>query len=298
MKKPYNIKDLNLNNIIFSKLLDKKSKRSVLLKYTKGNRLTKFLIQTPEVKILDLYKKGNIVTLVLSMSEVNDKINNFVKFWSLLDHHIINVARNNGNWFYSNNVKFKGSIRNDEDYNEPYIKLKLNANLLNKIKVSYDKQTQMRSFSDLEKNQTIKLVLDLYGLWINSNGFGLYMKPVVIDIRETSEITLNESSDEDEEIIDTEINPISETSVLNLNTEVSEVNERLSSEMDSVTNLIELEIEDIQNKNIIIENSENDSDNSSDNNINLNMDDDKSSSDSLDNFNNNTSTECQDIINH
>ena len=217
MKKPYNIKDLNLNNITFSRLLDKNSKRSVLLKYNKGNRLTKCLIQTPEVKILDLYNKGNIVTLVLSMLEVNDKINNFVKFWSLLDHHIINIAKNNSNWFYSNNVKFKGSIRNDGEYNEPYIKLKLNANLLNKIKVSYDKQTQLRSFSDLEKGQTIKLVLDLYGLWINNNGFGLYMKPVVIDIRETNEITLNESSDEDEDIFDTEINPISETSVLNLN---------------------------------------------------------------------------------
>ena len=296
MKKPYNIKDLNLNNITFSRLLDKNSKRSVLLKYNKGNRLTKCLIQTPEVKILDLYNKGNIVTLVLSMLEVNDKINNFVQFWSLFDHHIINVAKNNGNWFYSNNVKFKGSIRNDGEYNEPYIKLKLNANLLNKIKVSYDKQTQLRSFSDLEKGQTIKLVLDLYGLWINNNGFGLYMKPVVIDIRETNEITLNESSDEDEDIFDTEINPISETSVLNLNTEVSEVNERLSSEMDSVTNLIELEIEDMQKKNIIIENSENES--SSEDNINLNISDEKSSSDSFNNLNNNTSTECQDIINH
>lgn len=297
MKKPYNIKDINLNNIIFSKLLDKNFKRSVLLKYNKGNRMTKFLIQTPELKIIDLYKRENVVTLVLGVSENNKNINNFVKFWSLLDNHIIDVAKNNSNWFYSNNVKFKGSIRNDGEYNEPYIKLKLNANLLNKIKVSYDKQTQIRSFSDLEKDQTIKLVLDLYGLWINSNGFGLYSTPVVIDIRETNDITLNESSDEYDEMIDTEINPISETSILNLNTntEVSEINERFSSEMDSVSNLIELEIEDLQNKNVIIENSENES--TSEEDINLNMIDNKTSSEESIN-NQNISTDYNDIINN
>ena len=72
MKKPYNIKDLNLNNIIFSKLLDNNSKRSILLKYINNSKMTKFLIQTPEVKILDLYKNENIVVLVLSVAEDNE----------------------------------------------------------------------------------------------------------------------------------------------------------------------------------------------------------------------------------
>jgi len=307
MRKPYNIKDIKFNNIIFSKVINNNSKRSVLIKYNKNNRLTKCLIQTPEMKILDIYNNGTIIVLVLSVDNTNIKMAKFIQFCSLFDNHIIDIARNNNSWFFSNNVKFKGSIRNDGEYNVPYIKLKINSNLLNRIKVSYDKQTQARKFSDLEKNQTIKLVLDMYGLWINSIGFGLYTKPMVIDIRENNEITFNESSDEDEEIIDTEINPISETSVLNLNTEVNDVDDRMSSEIDSVTNLIELEIEDIQpNKlnNIISENSEND--NSEDeNNEHMSLKDDISSSSNSSNndsdsfnINTNTSTDYNDNNNH
>jgi len=299
MKKPYNMKDINFNNIVFSKVINNNSKRSVITKYNKNNKLTKFLIQTPEMRILDLYNVDNINILVLAVDSNNDKVEKFIKFWSLLDNHIISIARNNNNWFFSNNVKFKGSIRNDDDYNVPYIKLKINSNLLSKIKVSYDKQTQPRHFSDLEKDQTIKLVLDVYGIWINSVGFGLYTKPIVIDIRENNEITLNESSDE-EDIIDTEINPISETSVLNLNTEVNDVDDRMSSEMDSVTNLIELEIEDIiTNRDRISENSETESSDDNKKRILL-KDDTSSSSDNSDSFNidTNTSTEYNDNNNH
>lgn len=286
------MRDINFNNIVFSKVINNNSKRSVITKYNKNNKLTKILIQTPEMRILDLYNTNNINILVLAVDSSTNKVDEFIKFWSLLDNHIISIARNNNNWFFSNNVKFKGSIRNDGDYNVPYIKLKINADILNKIKVSYDKQTQPRQFSDLEKNQTIKLVLDVYGIWINSIGFGLYTKPVVIDIRENNELTFNESSEED--IIDTEINSISEISVLNLNTDMNDVDDRMSSEMDSVTNLIELEIEDIiTNKNRISENSETESSDDNKNSILLKDDISSSSSDSNNNdsFNINTSTD-------
>lgn len=286
------MRDINFNNIVFSKVINNNSKRSVITKYNKNNKLTKILIQTPEMRILDLYNTNNINILVLAVDSSTNKVDEFIKFWSLLDNHIISIARNNNNWFFSNNVKFKGSIRNDGDYNVPYIKLKINSDILNKIKVSYDKQTQPRQFSDLEKDQTIKLVLDVYGIWINSIGFGLYTKPVVIDIRENNELTFNESSEED--IIDTEINSISEISVLNLNTDMNDVDDRMSSEMDSVTNLIELEIEDIiTNKNRISENSETESSDDNKNRILLKDDISSSSSDSNNNdsFNINTSTD-------
>ncbi len=139
----------------------------------------------------------------------------------------------------------------------------------------------------------------MYGIWINSVGFGLYTKPIVIDIRENNEITLNESSDE-EDIIDTEINPISETSVLNLNTEVNDVDDRMSSEMDSVTNLIELEIEDIiTNRDRISENSETES--SDDNKKHILLKDEtlsSSSSNNSDSFNIDTNTSTEYNNNH
>ena len=73
MKKPYNIKDINFDNIVFSKLIDNGTKRSILLKYAKNRKFTKCLIQTPEMQVIDIFKSGNVDVLVLSVDETDSK---------------------------------------------------------------------------------------------------------------------------------------------------------------------------------------------------------------------------------
>ena len=73
--------------------------------------------------------------------------------------------------------------------------------------------------------------------WINDNGFGIYLKPYLIDIRYSYDLILNESS-EVKDIIDTEIVEVSEsTSVLNLGTETLKKN---SIEINNLSEVNEL----------------------------------------------------------
>ena len=47
------------------------------------------------------------------------------------------------------------------------------------------------------------MIIDINGLWINDNSFGIYLKPLLIDIRESYDLILNDSSEDD--ILETDI---------------------------------------------------------------------------------------------
>ena len=145
--------------------------------------------------------------------------------------------------------------------------------MLKNLQVTYDKQSEKRSFKDLKKHDNIKLVLDIFGLWVNKNGFGLYLKPVLIDIRDSNELTFYESS-EDNDIIDTEINIDALETPLNLMIEsptkisMTEINdEKISSDLETSFNRIDLIIKDSINDDNIIKNINNSSSDISDDNI-------------------------------
>ena len=275
MKNPFNIRDIKLDKIIFSKASLNENSKNIYLKYNNNGKLSRFLIQTTELEIKDIQASTNDVTIILVnlKSNNNKKLNNFVNFIYKLDNHIIETGKSNPEWFYSNNVKFKGLIRQDADCDIPYLKLKIKNYMLKNLQVTYDKKKEKRSFKDLKKHDNIKLVLDIFGLWVNKNGFGLYLKPVLIDIRDSNELTFYESS-EDNDIIDTEINIDALETPLNLMIEsptkisMTEINdEKISSDLETSFNRIDLIIKDSINDDNIIKNINNSSSDISDDNI-------------------------------
>ena len=275
MKNPFNIRDIKLDKIIFSKASLNENSKNIYLKYNNNGKLSRFLIQTTELEIKDIQASTNDVTIILVnlKSNNNKKLNNFVNFIYKLDNHIIETGKSNPEWFYSNNVKFKGLIRQDADCDIQYLKLKIKNYMLKNLQVTYDKQSEKRSFKDLKKHDNIKLVLDIFGLWVNKNGFGLYLKPVLIDIRDSNELTFYESS-EDNDIIDTEINIDALETPLNLMIEsptkisMTEINdEKISSDLETSFNRIDLIIKDSINDDNIIKNINNSSSDISDDNI-------------------------------
>ena len=275
MKNPFNIRDIKLDKIIFSKASLNENSKNIYLKYNNNGKLSRFLIQTTELEIKDIQASTNDVTIILVnlKSNNNKKLNNFVNFIYKLDNHIIETGKSNPEWFYSNNVKFKGLIRQDADCDIPYLKLKIKNYMLKNLQVTYDKQSEKKSFKDLKKHDNIKLVLDIFGLWVNKNGFGLYLKPVLIDIRDSNELTFYESS-EDNDIIDTEINIDALETPLNLMIEsptkisMTEINdEKISSDLETSFNRIDLIIKDSINDDNIIKNINNSSSDISDDNI-------------------------------
>jgi len=234
MKTPFNVKDINFDNI---KYIPSGNGKSVMLRYLHNNKQNKFFIQTPELVLSSIESDNNITTLYFDLKSLNsNRISSFINFLINLDKTIIQNARANKDWFSSNNIKFKGLIRYNNS-TEPYLKLKVKSSSIYKLRVTSDRQSEKCVFSDLKPNMKVKMIIDVNGLWINNNGFGIYLKPFIIDIRETYDLILNNSSEED--IVDTEIIDKTETnSVLNFDTDnlnVTEANSILNMDSENVT---------------------------------------------------------------
>jgi hypothetical protein len=211
-----------------------------MLRYLHNNKQNKFFVQTPELVISKIESDDTISTIYFDLkANSSGKVSSFINFLISLDKAIIQNARANKQWFSSNNIKFKGLIRY-EDANKPYLKLKVRNSSIYKLRITSDRQSEKCLFSDLKSGMKVKMIVDVNGLWINNNGFGIYLKPFLIDIRETYDLILNDSSEED--IVDTEIVERTETnSVMNLDTDVH------NTETNSI--VIESEIPTSVNKN-------------------------------------------------
>lgn len=240
MKTPFNVKDINFDDI---KFIPSGNGKSIMLRYMQNNKQNKFFVQTPELKIANIESDDLITTLYFDLKTNNSsRVSSFINFLINLDKSIIQNARNNRDWFTSSNIKFKGLIRYANS-NEPYLKLKVKNSSLYKLRVTSDRQSERGVFSDLKPNMKVKMIIDVNGLWINNNGFGIYLKPYLVDIRETYDLILNNSSEED--IVDTEILDKTETnSVMNLETEANIVTETnsvvIESEVQVNTNVDDL----------------------------------------------------------
>lgn len=263
MKTPFNVKDINFDNI---KFIPSGNGKSIMLRYLQNNRQNKFFVQTPELKIYNIESDDLVTTLYFDLKTNNSaKVSSFINFLINLDRSIIQNARNNKDWFSSSNIKFKGLIRY-ENSNEPYLKLKVKNSSLYKLRVTSDRQSERGVFSDLKPNMKVKMIIDVNGLWINNNGFGIYLKPYLIDIRETYDLILNNSSEED--IVDTEIVDKSETnSVMNLETDANIVTETNSVVIESE---VQVNTNNFYNKNM--DDLLNDMSDSSGNNSEIDLD--------------------------
>lgn len=263
MKTPFNVKDINFDNI---KFIPSGNGKSIMLRYLQNNRQNKFFVQTPELKIYNIESDDLVTTLYFDLKTNNSaKVSSFINFLINLDRSIIQNARNNKDWFSSSNIKFKGLIRY-ENSNDPYLKLKVKNSSLYKLKVTSDRQSERGVFSDLKPNMKVKMIIDVNGLWVNNNGFGIYLKPYLIDIRETYDLILNNSSEED--IVDTEIVDKSETnSVMNLETDANIVTETNSVVIESE---VQVNTNNFYNKNM--DDLLNDMSDSSGNNSEIDLD--------------------------
>ena len=243
MKTPFNIKDINFDSI---KFIPSGNGKSIMLRYLQDNKQNKFFIQTPELKISNIESDDLVTTLYFDLNTNNSgRVSSFINFLINLDKAIIQNARANKDWFSSSNIKFKGLIRYEKS-NEPYLKLKVKNSSLYKLRVTSDRQSERGVFSDLKENMKVKMIIDVNGLWINDSGFGIYLKPYLIDIRETYDLILNNSSEED--IVDTEIVDKTETnSIMNLETEANIITETNSVIIESE---VQVNTNDFLNKNM------------------------------------------------
>ena len=241
LQEPLNIKDIDLDNIVYTKCKMNQNKKIILIKYNEGE-LKNFVIQTPT--ILNLYKAKKYnnyseIELGLIGDETQSKVNKFINFIENLETKVKKDARENcSKWFdleKNNTLDFHNIIRDSDDYEKGTIKLKILNDNIFKTKLLLNNKNI--NINEINSNLWCKIILEFYAVWINSdNEFGLFLRPIIIsfNMKESYEYKFMNDSDEEIEIPETEINqemfsnnPTSKNELNNLLAKLKEDNSEL-----------------------------------------------------------------------
>jgi len=243
-KKPFRIADVDLNNILYSNLVTNNNKTNILLKYQLDNKQKQFIFQTPELVCKDTpILNNNIYEINIGLqAKTQKKINSLLNFINALDNKIEELGTSNNKWFNNKKRIYRKIIREDKRFPNGILKLKVKKNTIPKyLKVTKNKQMDPSKLEDIQNNYKIKLVIDIFGLWIRKRNniyyYGVYLKPVLIDYQEeiVESISFIEDSDSDNvnEILDTEFEQQydnTETSIMNIQSQ----NDVLKKEIDTI----------------------------------------------------------------
>jgi hypothetical protein len=170
IQEPYNVLDINFNNIIFKKTKVISNKKIIFLKY-KENKLNNFVIQLSKIKNNNVNNQNEIEFIIDDL--------NYTNFFEKLDDFIIEKAQQNHLWFNhvenTSLMKYQRILTNDNS-----IKLRLynNKELVTKLFINDDIGS---NFNDVISNEsTTKMIIEIYAIWIKTNSFGLLLRPINI----------------------------------------------------------------------------------------------------------------------
>jgi CRISPR/Cas system-associated endoribonuclease Cas2 len=196
--KIYLLNQIDLDKIIYSKVNEMNDKKLIHIHYEKVGQ--KLLFQTPQLlNIFDIQKNQYFNQLILPLHDCNLKVPMLIKFLKDLDLKIINDAKKNKNEWFKNKtaIKYKSLIKNlytsnsqsnhysptkeDEKYCENgLIKLKLTNGIKILEKDCNNKEFEIK-LDDLKKQNFMRLIVELYAVWVSKDVFGIYLKPVMVE---------------------------------------------------------------------------------------------------------------------
>jgi len=215
---PYRISQIDLDNIRYTRIKSNDRKKVIYLKYQDKKKLKNLVFQTPTlININNPIDNGNYYELDIPLKGQNTyKENKLINFLDSLDKKILYDAKMNSHkWFDIVNegtVNYQKIIRNsiDDNYENGMIRIKILRTpefetilqINNKERISAD---------NIPQNSWVKMILECYAIWVNQNGFGLFMRPVLVSFKPKEEVNYNynfidESDNENDEldnIIDT-----------------------------------------------------------------------------------------------
>jgi hypothetical protein len=211
MSKTLRISQIDLKKIIYEPIRGKIKKYIPISYESVGNKL---VFQTPLLYCNskpirnDTYYELDIPLY----GKTYRKVDKFVKLLKELDMKFINDVKNNGKkWFEGKNtIQYKSIIRDINDKSKIYenglIKVKLLTDYNGTVVMQNGKEI---SPEDLQNNAEIRMILEVRALWLSDTGFGLYLKPHLIDqqVIKKFQFTFVEDSDSESDILDTEIGP-------------------------------------------------------------------------------------------
>merc|ERR1711871_226580 len=222
--KPYRISEIDLDKIVYTNIKDGKNKKVIYLKYDNDSNNILSFQTTSLISLEDVKGKNGFYEIDIPLYGTNKgKVNQLVEFLKKLDKKIIEDAKKNSKKWFSGmkNITYKSVIRSSSnktsEYNNGVLRIKITENSINSP-ILID-----GTGKNIKKNSDIKMILECYAIWITNNGFGLYLKPVLMSFKEKKQEIkyqyqlLDESDDEIEQIedvIDTEVNPTSHSAFI------------------------------------------------------------------------------------
>jgi hypothetical protein len=211
MSRTLRISQIDINKIIYEPIRGKNKKYVPISYETPGNKL---VFQTPLLYCnskpikADTYYELDIPLYGKSYR----KVEKFVKLLKQLDMKFIHDVKTNGRkWFDSKTtIQYKSIIRDINDkgriYENGLIKVKLLTDYNGTVVMQNGKEINPE---ELINNAEIRMLLEVRALWLSDTGFGLYLKPHLIDQQIIKKYQFNfvEDSDSESDILDTEIGP-------------------------------------------------------------------------------------------
>jgi len=215
-KTPFRLDEIKFENIRYTEIKNMSDKTIIYIKYENKGKLCNFVFQSPSlINENEPEQSNNSYNLDIYLKGINqNKTNLFIGFLNNLDRTIINDAKNNSQWFdnfiVNDNMTFHKTIRDSDDCKNGVFRAK--------IVKTHDFETILQinnkeriNVNKIPKTSDVKMILEVYAIWVNHNGFGVFIRPVLMSFKPTKRITYNyklldDSDDiEEDDVINTEI---------------------------------------------------------------------------------------------
>lgn len=211
-KVPYRINEIDLNNICYTDIKSNSKKTIIYIKYLDNHKLKNLVFQTPTTISTNLIQcKNNIFELDVPLigKEMN-KMDKFINFLNDIDKKIIKDAKNNNKWFENfsdiKTMKYQRIIRDSTDANNKKGVIRLKLLKTNDFETIVHYNNNRINIEEINKDCWLKCILEIYAIWVNENGFGLFIRPILLSLKPCMKISYNykfvEDSEEEEQVPD------------------------------------------------------------------------------------------------
>ena len=197
IKVPYRISELDVDNICYTDIKANNKKTIVYMKYSDNNKLKNIVFQTPTFMSTNLIQiKNNMYELdVPLIGKEEHKTEKFINFLNSIDKKVIKDAKNNNKWFENfvdvKTMKYQRSIRDATDINNKKGVLRLRLLKTNDFVTIVHNNNSRICFDEINKDCWLKCILEVYAIWINPNGFGLFIRPILLSFKPCTKINYN-----------------------------------------------------------------------------------------------------------
>jgi hypothetical protein len=215
-KVPFRFDELDINNFCYTDIKVSSKKTIIYMKYMDNHKLKNIVFQTPSfISTNFIQNKNNIFELdVPLLGKEPHKIDKFKTFLHNIDKKIIKDAKNNNKWFenFANikTMKYQRIIRDSTDIENKNGVIRLKLLRTNDFETIIHHNNSKINIEEISKDCWLKCILEIYAIWINENGFGLFIRPILLSFKPSMKVSYNykliDESDEgeqDNDIIET-----------------------------------------------------------------------------------------------